>query len=110
MESYKNIKTNIYSAPFYGFIPDFEIKVLNKNFKNKFTNKDYLIVSNQFWAHKDHITAIKAVELLNKTLDKKVNLICTGFMYDYRATITLIIFIGMLKIIFLKKKLYLQTF
>lgn len=85
MESYKNIKTNIYSAPFYGFIPDFEKKVLNKNFKNKFTNKDYLIVSNQFWAHKDHITAIKAVELLNKTLDEKVNLICTGFMYDYRG-------------------------
>ena len=85
MESYKNIKTNIYSAPFYGFIPDFEKKVLNKNFINKFTNKDYLIVSNQFWAHKNHITAIKAVELLNKTLDEKVNLICTGFMYDYRG-------------------------
>jgi glycosyltransferase involved in cell wall biosynthesis len=37
----------------------------------------YFIISNQFWAHKDHATAFKAFELIAKDFPS-VTLVCTG--------------------------------
>jgi len=46
-------------------------------------NGPYFIVCNQFWVHKDHLTAFRAVsELALKRPD--VSLICTGGTNDYR--------------------------
>lgn len=42
----------------------------------------YFLISNQFWLHKDHPTAIRALSLL---ADKNVDLVCTGDTDDTRA-------------------------
>lgn len=44
----------------------------------------YFIISNQFWIHKSHITAFRALELLNKMIDEKMTIVCTGNTYDHR--------------------------
>jgi glycosyltransferase involved in cell wall biosynthesis len=43
----------------------------------------YIIVCNQFWIHKDHLTAFKAVAKL-KSEGRIVNLVCTGPTQDNR--------------------------
>tara|TARA_Y100000389_G_scaffold203579_1_gene252468 strand:- start:41316 stop:43604 length:2289 start_codon:yes stop_codon:yes gene_type:complete len=83
--NYRYIKTNINVAPFYGFIPEYERNQIHSTFENEFTNSKYFIVSNQFWVHKDHLTAIKATKILNQSLDVPIKLICTGFKIDYRG-------------------------
>lgn len=43
----------------------------------------YFIICNQFWVHKDHMTAFRAMKvLLNEIPD--VSLVCTGATQDYR--------------------------
>lgn len=42
----------------------------------------YFLISNQFWIHKDHITALRALKRVAETYD--VYLVCTGAMNDYR--------------------------
>ncbi len=44
---------------------------------------NYVILCNQFWIHKDHITAFKAVAKL-KTQGVRVDLVCTGPTKDNR--------------------------
>lgn len=43
----------------------------------------YFIICNQFWMHKDHLTAFRALAELAKTRSD-VSLICTGGTTDYR--------------------------
>jgi glycosyltransferase involved in cell wall biosynthesis len=46
----------------------------------------YFVISNQFWIHKDHRTAFKALKLLhknNKNLSD-IAIVCTGATHDYR--------------------------
>jgi glycosyltransferase involved in cell wall biosynthesis len=43
----------------------------------------FFYIPNQFWVHKDHITAFKSVALLRKE-GIKVPIVCTGFESDYR--------------------------
>jgi glycosyltransferase involved in cell wall biosynthesis len=51
---------------------------------DKYRIKDeYFIISNQFWQHKDHITAWHAFALVLKKYPN-VQLVCTGETYDYR--------------------------
>ncbi len=83
--NYKSIKPKIFIAPYHGFIPEFEYKQIDANFKNKFTLDKYFIVCNQFWIHKNHITVMKALKKLNQELESKIKLICTGFKIDYRG-------------------------
>lgn len=44
----------------------------------------YFIISNQFWMHKDHLTAFRAIKLLLESGYKDICLVCTGKMDDYR--------------------------
>ena len=45
----------------------------------------YFIISNQFWAHKDHPTAFHALAKIRQTAEfADVEIICTGTMDDYR--------------------------
>lgn len=44
--------------------------------------RHYFLVSNQFWVHKDHPTAIRALALLRRHAD--VGLVCTGSTTDWR--------------------------
>ena len=45
----------------------------------------YFLISNQFWIHKSHLTAYKALRyLIDHTGKKDVSIVCTGLMNDYR--------------------------
>ena len=45
----------------------------------------YFLISNQFWIHKDHPCAFKALAELHKTKEyEDVHIICTGATEDYR--------------------------
>ena len=45
----------------------------------------YFMISNQFWKHKDHVTAIKGFKLfLDKQIYKDIGLVCTGQTHDSR--------------------------
>jgi len=85
IKNYNFVKAKIVVSPFYGFIPDFESGYIEKNYLNKFTNQKYFIVCNQFWVHKNHLTAIKALKQLNEKSKSNIKLICTGFKIDYRG-------------------------
>jgi glycosyltransferase involved in cell wall biosynthesis len=43
----------------------------------------FLLVSNQFWQHKNHLIIFKALELL-KARNITPTVVCTGHIYDYR--------------------------
>lgn len=42
----------------------------------------YFIICNQFWRHKDHISAFDAIKALNDTASTAVKLVCTGRFPD----------------------------
>lgn len=44
----------------------------------------YLYLPNQFWAHKNHITVLKALDTLRRQYGKIIPLVCTGMMQDRR--------------------------
>lgn len=45
----------------------------------------YFMISNQFWKHKDHITAFKGFKLfLDNQTNKNIALVCTGQTFDVR--------------------------
>ena len=44
----------------------------------------YFLISNQFWKHKDHATAFKALAKFIQDGNTDVFLVCTGSMSDYR--------------------------
>lgn len=47
--------------------------------------KQYFMISNQFWKHKDHVTAFKALRLfLDRVGETEVCLVCTGQTHDER--------------------------
>ena len=47
--------------------------------------KKYFLISNQFWIHKSHITAFKALAEISKTDQfKDIHIVCTGATNDYR--------------------------
>jgi glycosyltransferase involved in cell wall biosynthesis len=45
--------------------------------------ENFFIICNQFWKHKDHLTAFKAIQLLAKD-GQAVQIVCTGPTHDYR--------------------------
>lgn len=44
----------------------------------------YLYLPNQFWAHKNHLTVLKALDTLRRQYGKIIPLVCTGMMHDRR--------------------------
>ena len=45
----------------------------------------YFMISNQFWKHKDHVTAFEAFRFfLDKSSETEVSLVCTGQTHDNR--------------------------
>ncbi len=58
---------------------DFEKNVIQKyGLKN-----DYIYVANQFWKHKNYIVVLKAMDKIINRENKKIHLVCTGFMQSY---------------------------
>lgn len=76
---------NIFVLPFtpklkLEYLEDYSKEIIKYNLPKK-----YFLISNQFWLHKDHPTAFRALaELLKEEKYKNIHLICTGLMEDGR--------------------------
>lgn len=66
------------AAPIAHWFDDFNFQSLCLQYKLPLK---YFMISNQFWIHKSHITAFRALALYS---DKEMHLVCTGKMQDYR--------------------------
>ncbi|MEI3801763.1 MULTISPECIES: glycosyltransferase [unclassified Chitinophaga] len=70
------------------FTPLFNRQLLSSNFteiKNRYALPDkYFIISNQFWIHKSHITAFRALQILHSISNERVAIVCTGDTGDSR--------------------------
>lgn len=70
------------------FTPLFNKRLLTGQFdvlKKKYDLPDrYFIISNQFWRHKDHLTAFRALQIVTSTLTQPIAIVCTGETGDYR--------------------------
>ena len=81
---YPCLPCKIFALPCAGTIDDtyfFNATTQQKLIEPYHLPKNYFIISNQFWAHKNHITAIKALAMLP---DKTIHLVLTGKTEDYR--------------------------
>ncbi len=56
---------------------------LNETYKKFDIDREYFIVPNQFWKHKNHLVVLKAIKFIVDH-DKDVLLVFTGKEYDYR--------------------------
>ncbi len=81
---YPDNKNNKYVVQF-AVLPDEEYKNLQISTLHKkyALPEDFFICSNQFWAHKNHITVLKAAKLL-KQKNVKFHIVFTGNTKDYR--------------------------
>lgn len=86
---YEN-KENVYVVPFVSYI---ENDILNISAEEEqeilirydLDNKKYVYIANQFWKHKNHIVALKAIDIFfKKNTDAQVVFVFTGKMQDYR--------------------------
>lgn len=70
------------------FTPLFNKRLLTSQFdvlKKKYNLPDnYFIISNQFWRHKDHLTAFRALQIITSTATEQIAIVCTGETGDYR--------------------------
>jgi glycosyltransferase involved in cell wall biosynthesis len=75
---------NVVSLPFCPVLNSAFLN-LNLDLAKYQLSKQYFMVSNQFWIHKDHITAVRGFKLfLNSQKDKNISLVCTGLTFDAR--------------------------
>ncbi|OYU95051.1 MAG: hypothetical protein CFE21_12140 [Bacteroidetes bacterium B1(2017)] len=81
-EFYKDSQSKIIALPFTPLF-DFNIYELGDLVQKYNLGKDYFLVSNQFWKHKNHSTLFDAMALFVKS-NPSVRLVCTGEMKDYR--------------------------
>jgi glycosyltransferase involved in cell wall biosynthesis len=83
---FPDIKCNVFNLPFSAtplkswFEPSEKNLVMKYNLPEK-----YFIICNQFWLHKDHLTAFKAfANFIQKTGQNNMYLVCTGSTHDFR--------------------------
>jgi glycosyltransferase involved in cell wall biosynthesis len=81
---YPNHRCSPVVVPFAVTHPKYDIQDINV-LLNKFgITSPYFISPNQFWTHKNHITILKAVNLLKKE-GFEIKVVFTGKEFDYRA-------------------------
>lgn len=87
---YSTKRENTYVVPFVSCIEDDVKDISDSNTyeilrKYGVQEKRYVVVSNQFWKHKNHVVLLKAIKLLSK--NKKIGdlrFVFTGLPKDYR--------------------------
>lgn len=83
LKFYPNAKARIFVMP-YTAIPEKEWIELSLSDIDSYNLPDrYFLISNQFWQHKDHITAFRALAVL-KDKYPDVCIVCTGNTHDSR--------------------------
>jgi glycosyltransferase involved in cell wall biosynthesis len=66
------------ASPIKYWLEDFDFQSLHLQYK---LPSKYFMIANQFWIHKSHITAFRALAYYS---DKDMHMVCTGKMQDYR--------------------------
>ena len=80
LEKYYPGSYKVFVQPFAPFAPRKFVKC-DVDISKYHLPEKYFIISNQFWIHKNHITAIRAMKHLVDIGYKNVVLVCTGRMY-----------------------------
>lgn len=81
---YPDTTANVFVMP-YTAVPEPDWLDLSDISLEKYNlPKNYFLISNQFWIHKDHITAFEALSKLIKSGFKEYDIVCTGLAKDYR--------------------------
>ena len=83
MKGYHKCKILYHST----FIKNLKLKKMNflkKKYDLKNIKKDFLFLPNHHWKHKNHIIVYKALHYLNLKYKKKIYLITSGNLNDYR--------------------------
>lgn len=82
-EFYDGLKPNIHVLPFSP-CPNLEWLLPDESVKPRYgIDRPFLIISNQFWVHKDHKTALIAFSEILKD-SPNLLLVCTGDVIDFR--------------------------
>lgn len=83
--AYPHSKAAVRILSFHTLMPDEVYAADPTAVQNKYNLPDkFLICSNQFWAHKNHLLLFEALAEL-KRAGKPVHLVCTGSTSDYRS-------------------------
>lgn len=82
LKFYPQYKGKIFVLPF----APFQKPVLNENISLVKYNlpKKYYMIANQFWKHKNHLTAFEALEKTYKNGQRDIHIVCSGKMEDSR--------------------------
>lgn len=84
-ENFYSSKTKIFNLPVCPTLNPLMLLDDIPNIREKYNvKKNYFILSNQFWVHKCHDTAIKALAKLVERGITDVDIVCTGKMDDHR--------------------------
>lgn len=84
-EHFYSPKTTIFNLPICPTLNPLMISDDIPNIGEKYNlKKKYFVISNQFWVHKSHDTAIKALAILNKRGVADIDIVCTGKLDDHR--------------------------
>lgn len=82
---YPETKCKIFSLPFAATPIESWFEPSGCVEKKYMLPKEYFVISNQFWIHKDHITAFKALaEFYSLTGRRDIHIVCTGKTEDFR--------------------------
>ena len=82
-------KSNIYVVPFVSYIKS-ELTDITDGYLNEVCDKynispkRYILISNQFWKHKNHIVALEAINNLSGRGMNDIRIVLTGNIRDYR--------------------------
>lgn len=84
---YAPFRAEVVVLPWYPVMSKLHVVKSNsfRKIKAKYNLPDkYFMISNQFWKHKDHLTAFKALEQMYEEGYHDISLVCTGKMEDSR--------------------------
>lgn len=81
LEKFYPGKYKAFVQPFAPFAPRVFINC-NKDISSYKLPEKYFLISNQFWIHKNHLTAVKAMKMVVDAGFLDVGLVCTGRMYS----------------------------
>lgn len=80
-----HLKKKVFVVPFVSQIEKKDYLYNSKEVKKKFNVPDkYFLVSNQFYAHKDHLTVFRALKRIKDQGRKDIYIVFTGLMQDDR--------------------------
>lgn len=73
----------IHSIPYAPFVNKDWLEPKSSKIDKYKLPKKYFVISNQFWIHKGHMTALKAFKIFSDQ-SESIHLVCTGLAEDYR--------------------------